>query len=275
MKKILIPTDFSDNAQHAARYALGLFGDSATYTLVNAYQIPHSGSTMLISIADILKRDSEQLLNEKLLRLENEFPHLSTAISVRAEMGVTDIVLRKLVDDQGFDLVVMGTKGATGLKSILVGSVASNVMHNVACPVLAVPDKVATRSPETIVFAADEATLQVDHCPDALRYITQCSHGKVKILHVVKAPEKVVAGSLERMPMNTFDGVPHSYHFEEGDNVGETIATFAMKYNAGMIAMVRRKKNLFSNLFGRSNTNEMIQRAALPLLVLPNDTVNQ
>lgn len=272
MKKILIPTDFSANAQHATLYALTLFGDTATYTLVNAYDVPHSGSSMLISIVDILKRDAEQLLNEELLRLQNEFPHLSNAISVQAEMGVTDIVLRTLVNKQGFDLVVMGTKGATGLKSILVGSVASNVLQSVSCAVLAVPATASTKVPETIVFAADDATLQLDHCPDVLRYIADCSKAMVMLLNVVVPPEKVVQSPSHRLPINTFDGVPHSYHFEEGEDIGEVIASFAVKHNAGMIAMVRRKKDLFANLFGKSKTKEMIQRAGLPLLVLSNET---
>ena len=271
MKKILIPTDFSDNAHHAARYALSLFGGSASYTLVNAYQLPHSGSTMLISLADILQRDSEQLLNEELVRLEDEFPYLLNAVSVLAEMGQPDVVLRKLVDKQGFDLVVMGTKGASGLKGILVGSVASNVIQSVSCPVLAVPDKVSLKEPENIVFASDDVTLQSDHCPDVLHYIADRSNAKVLILNVVNEPDKVVAGHSDRLPINTFDGVPHSYHFEEGEHVGEAIATFAVKHEAGIIAMVRRKKDLFANLFGMSNTKEMIQRSELPLLVLPSD----
>lgn len=269
MKHILIPTDFSDNAYRAAVYALRVFGDSARYTLVNAFQVPHSGSTMLISISDILKRDSEQLLKEQLARLEDDFPDLADNIEILAEMGQADTVLKRLLAKQPADLIVMGTKGATGLKSVLVGSVASNVMQNVPCAVLAVPFTEDPRSPQLILLAADDDTLAKDSCPDALAYVASRNDAKVLILNVLA--EEEAAGAGDRTPVNKFDGITHSFYFEHGKDVGETITDFAKEKDVDMLAMVRRKKDLFSNLFGRSNTREMIQRANLPLLVLPND----
>ncbi|MCF8257847.1 MAG: universal stress protein [Flavobacteriales bacterium] len=269
MKKILIPTDFSPNAHKAAVYALRLFGDSARYTLVNAYQVPHSGNTMLISIADILKRDSEQLLKEELIRLEDEFPHLVDHLEILAEMGQPDMVLKKLVVKNGHDLVVMGTKGASGLKGVLVGSVASNVIQYVPCAVLAVPASVEPRLPQLILLAADDHTLSRDKCPDALAYIAGRNDAKVLILNVLKDGESAEAGG--RTPVNSFEGIAHTYYFESGNDVGETITNFAKEKGVDMMAMIRRKKDLFANLFGQSNTREMMQSTKLPLLVLPND----
>jgi len=269
MMKILIPTDFSENAQRAARYALALFGDSARYTLVNAYQVPHSRSTMLISIADILKRDSEQLLKEELIKLEDEFPKLVDHLSIQAEMGQADIVLKKLVINNGFDLVVMGTKGATGLKSVLIGSVAANVIQHVPCAVLAIPDTTEPRSPQTILFAADDHTLNRDSVPEVLAYVANRNEAKVLILNVLKDGESAEAGN--RTPVNNFGGIAHTYYFENGNDIGKVITDFAKEKDVDMMAMVRRKNDLFANLFGKSNTREMMQRTKLPLLVLPND----
>jgi nucleotide-binding universal stress UspA family protein len=269
MKKIIIPTDFSETAHRAARYALTLFGDSATYTLVNAYQVPHSGSTMLLSIADILKRDSEQLLKEQLIKLEDEFPQLTDRLSVVAEMGPADLVLRKLVTHNGIDLVVMGTTGATGLKGALVGSVASGVMQQVPCAVLAIPSGMEPHMPKKILLAADDHSIAQDHCPEALSYIAGRTSAKVMIMNVLGEGEST--GSSDRVPVNKFDGIDHSYHFEKGKNVGETITSFAQEADVDLLAMVRRKKDLFANLFGHSNTREMIRKTKLPLLVLPSD----
>lgn len=269
MKKILIPTDFSPNAHSAATYALSLFGDSATYTLVNAYQVPHSGSTMLISISDILKRDSEQLLKEELIRLEDEFPQLADRISMVAEMGQADTALRKLAVNNGHDLIVMGTKGATGLKSVLIGSVAANVIQQVPCAVLAVPATAEARSPKRILFAADDHTLSLDRCPEMLAFVADRCGSEVLILNVMKDGERADTGG--RRPINGFDAIPHSFHFESGKDVGSTITKFAIDSKVDLMTMVRRKKDLFSNLFGHSNTRDMMQTTRLPLLVLPSD----
>lgn len=275
MKKILIPTDFSENAYQAARYALRLFGNSADYTLVNAYQVPHSGSTMLISIADILKRDSEQLLREQIIRLEDDFPSLVDHLSAVAEMGQADTVLRKIISNNGADMVVMGTKGATGLRSVLVGSVASNVMQNVSCAVMAIPSETVSERPSRIVFAADDTTLQHDHCPEVLAYVAQRSDATVLILNVVKDGSRMADAGAGKVPMNAFDGVPHEFHFRSGEDIGESVIGFAKEHGAHMVAMVRRRKDLVSNLFGLSKTREMIQAAKLPMLILPNDRPTQ
>jgi len=266
--KILIPTDFSENAHNAAKYALGLFGDSATYTLVNAYQIPHSGSTMLISIADILKRDSEQLLDEQLVKLEDEFPYLSDAITVKAEMGLPEVVLKKLLD-KGYDMVVMGTKGATGLKGVLLGSVAVSVIQNVGYPVLSVPEDSSILKPKLILFASDNLSLQRDKCPDALQFIARCSNATIKILNILKEDQHLPAENDAHVPMNVFGDLPHTYHFEKGNDTEAIISKFATKHDIDLIVMVRRKNDLFANLFGSSITKEMALHAKIPLLIIP------
>jgi nucleotide-binding universal stress UspA family protein len=270
MKNILLPTDFSDNALNAARYAMHLFGDTANYVLINAYQVPHSGSTMLISIADILKRDSEQLLQDMRGTLEDEFPGLKEHISILAEMGQADTVLARLADRGECSMVVMGTKGASGLKSVLIGSVASNVIQRVACPVLAIPSGVRPTVPTKILFAMDDESLQRDSCPPAITYIASRGNAKVMILNVLSESEDDVLKAKQRTPINVFDGVEHSFHFEKGLDIGETIVNFAKTNHVDIIAMVRRKKDLLSNLFGQSKTREMIQQLELPLLVLNN-----
>ena len=67
MKKILLPTDFSDSARKACEYAINLFGDEpVNFVLVNSYIVPASTSEMLISISDVLRQNSiENLLTER------------------------------------------------------------------------------------------------------------------------------------------------------------------------------------------------------------------
>ena len=61
-RRVLIPTDFSSNAENAVRYAFQIFGDSENteFVLLNAYDIPRGGNaTMLVSITDILKSNKK------------------------------------------------------------------------------------------------------------------------------------------------------------------------------------------------------------------------
>jgi nucleotide-binding universal stress UspA family protein len=269
MKSILLPTDFSSNASRAIRYALSIFGDKVKYTLLNTYEVPYSGATMLISIADVLQKESEKALEEQLKTLQNEFPHLSDQIVIKSEMGVPETVVRHLSEKGKFGLVVMGTKGATGIKGVLIGSVASNVMQEVICPVLAVPESANLSVPRKILFAVDDNSLMEGVFPEKLASLVRRFDAELMVLNVVAEGEENGVGNAEeinRESISVFNGLKHSLHFVENNDVDEAIASFAKKEDVDMLAMVNRKNDLSSKFFGRSTTKKMMQHTNLPII---------
>ena len=269
MKSILLPTDFSSTARRAIRYALSIFGEKVKYTLLNTYEVPYSGTTMLISIADVLQKESEKGLEEELKVLLGEFPHLSEQIVTKTEMGVPETVVRHLNEKENYDLVVMGTKGATGLKEVLIGSVASNVMQEVSCPVLAVPESADLSVPVKILFAVDDSSLNEGVFPAELASLVRRFDAELLVLNVVSEGEGKGVGNAEgtnRESMSVFDGVKHSLHFVEDNDVNNAIASFAEKEDVDRLALVTRKSDFFSKLFGRSATKKMMQHTNLPII---------
>lgn len=269
MKSILLPSDFSSNASRAIRYALSIFGDNVKYTLLNTYEVPYSVATMLISIADVLQKESEKALEQQLKTLQNEFPHLSDQIVIKSEMGVTETVVRHLCDKGKFGLVVMGTKGATGIKEVLIGSVSFNVMQEVICPVLAVPESVNLSVPRKILFAVDDNSLMEGVFPVELASLVRRFDAELMVLNVVAEGEGNGAGSAKetnRKSISVFNGVKHSLHFVEDNDVNKAIVSFAQKEDVDMLAIVTRKNDLVSKLFGRSTTKKIMQHTNLPII---------
>lgn len=269
MKSILLPTDFSDNATRAIRYALVLFGKDARFTLLNTYEMPHSGATMLISIADVLKSESESRLKSELQNFIDDFPHLIGQIDTVSVMGVPESVVKDLSEEKDYDMVIMGTKGASGVKEVLVGSVASNVMQNVSCPVLAVPETATLSVPNKIVFAVDDTLLNEGVFPTELASLVRRFDAELMVVNVIPEGEKSSVGSEvgnTRKPTSVYKGVKHSFHFVESNDLNEAIATFAKYHKADMLAMVTRKTDFFSKLFGRSTTKKMMQHIEVPIL---------
>jgi nucleotide-binding universal stress UspA family protein len=268
MLNILIPTDFSDNANKAMRYAVELFGEEANYVLVNGFEIPHSGATMLISIADILEKDSIQLLNEAKEALVSTMPRLEQNISIKAVAGSPSVALKKLTAKGEYDLVIMGTKGASGLKEVLIGSVASNVLSDVDCPVMAIPADAELQVPTKIVFAADDQVLIEGKLPQVLVDLSNRFDAEVLILNVVQKGELGHVGNAEdqkRRSEGSFEGVRHSIHFVEATNINEGIEAFIKANEVDVLAMVNRKNDLFSRMFGTSNTKAMMMHSSIPL----------
>ena len=267
MKKILIPTDFSANAQKAADYAICLHGKDAHYTLVNSYEIPHSGATMLVSIADIMEKDSLTLLQEERNRLIKIFPELEEKLEIKAKMGAPNVAVKK--EAENTDIVIMGTQGASGLKEVFVGSVASNVLSEVKCPVIAVPEDAKLAPPRKILFAADDKCLTKGELPDELVELANRFDAEVLVLNVVPKGEISHVGNNPETPRETvgvFENVKHSIHFVEDEDVNHGIVTFLADSNVDMLAMITRKVDLFSRLFGTSNTKSMIMHTNVPLV---------
>lgn len=267
MKRILIPSDFSANAGHAVHYAIALFGLDAEYTMLHSFEVPHSGATMLISIADILQKDAEMLLNSEQSRLKTQYPGLK--LTTTSVMGHPSMAIKKHTQKEGTDVVVMGTKGATGLKGVLIGSVAANTMAELKCPVISVPESCALNAPEKILFAADDQCLGEGRLPEELVELANRWKAKVLIVNVVKPSEMKYVGNYkgkERKPIGVFENVNHSIHFASGTDVNSGIQSFMNENKVDLLAMIARKNDLISNLFGLSNTKGMMQTATLPIM---------
>ena len=141
IRKILVPTDFSENAANAARFAVELGRNMASsVVLYHACRVPVLASNeMMIAASNTdLERESKDRLRQFADRLQSETGYLN--IDVRISSGFAVDEIKELVEHEDFDLVVMGTKGATRLQSMLIGSNTADVISHCHCPVLAVPE---------------------------------------------------------------------------------------------------------------------------------------
>lgn len=137
--KILCPIDFSGGSRDAVRFALDLARQSgASVTLFHGYAMPLSAVGELTAVGpDALQRvDQETEASLRTWREEALVPDVELFTAKGIGSGA-DTILRHAVD-HGFDLVVIGTHGRTGVKRMLLGSVAEGVVRKAPCPVLVV-----------------------------------------------------------------------------------------------------------------------------------------
>lgn len=269
MPKILVPTDFSENAERAIDYALLLFGSDAEYHLVNTFEVPHSGLNMLISVADILEKDSQQLLDDAEEKIIEKHPELDGKIGSHPVAGTPVIAIRKLVNENNIDVVVMGTKGASGLKEVMVGSVTANVFEHIDQPVIAVPENAPCREPKKILVTADDQMLMEGKVPALLEEVSKRFQSEILILNVVPEGELVHVGNSpdqNREPIGSFAGLNFSMHYIENNDVNAGINQFIETHNVDLVSMLTRKTDLFSKVFGTSNTRHNLMHTHVPLL---------
>jgi nucleotide-binding universal stress UspA family protein len=154
LAKILVPTDFSEHAQQALETAVSLakpFG--AAIHLLHVVQLPVVPT--LPEAAPVVPVTFWQELREHAVRnLEKQKARL-TAAGVRCEIEVIEDVpgfaISAAAERAGADLIAMGSRGLTGLKHALLGSVAERTVRTAPCPVLTVKHGGALRLRKILV----------------------------------------------------------------------------------------------------------------------------
>lgn len=159
MKTILVPTDFSIPADSAIHYAIkmAVLWD-ASLILYHSF-IPFESGFYLLSLSEKENLEAQKILTDRLTTIKNSIikkdPNLS--ISIHVDQGPEDIKIIDFCKKSKADLIVMGTKGASGLKEKLIGSFTAEVIANAPCPVLAIPNKYKFKVPKKITYATNYA----------------------------------------------------------------------------------------------------------------------
>src|SRR3954453_24263432 len=149
INRILVPTDFSETADQALRYASGLArGLGAKLTILYADPfVPPIDFTATIGAWDEFSFVSLQARAQDHLRSDAEAnidPAVPYDIAIRVDPPLDGILAEARAS--GADLIVMGTHGRTGFRRLIIGSVTEAVMRYAKVPVIAVPPHAATES---------------------------------------------------------------------------------------------------------------------------------
>lgn len=145
MKKILLATDGSEHSLHAARMLGDLIAcqEEAQVTVLHVAHVPESfyvtdenGNkiTPEVPMDIMIRRSAETILRRTLSALG--LPENRTVVEVQVGDPAEEIV--DLARLEGYDMVVMGSRGLSHVRELLMGSVSHKVLHTAPCPVLIV-----------------------------------------------------------------------------------------------------------------------------------------
>ena len=262
MTTILVPVDFSDTSSNALSYAIQLFGPgSLAITVLNVYG---NRSTALImkNIDGILEKDARGKMEEFLKDFKANYPEVVFTVKIIKNQPVPAIT--SMGNSGKFDYIVMGTKGASGLKEVFMGSVAGGVVSKTNAPVIVVPGDHTFRPLANIVFSISNDPFSDTSVVEPLRKIANLHQSEIKVLHIAekKTPqiEKALAAIEDFNPSV-------DYAFGSG-KTSKDLDEYLMKNSAGMVCLIRSKKGFVDRLLGESVTLKQTFNSAVPLLIL-------
>jgi len=279
MKKILLPTDFSENALNAINYALELFKEeNCTFYFLNtfspaiySYEYQIANNIYMSDVIREIKIKSESKLTKILNEAKKKFNNPKHEFVIIAAYNRLYNEIKNLTTEHNFDLIVMGTKGASGVKEVLFGSNTIHIIKKARCPVMAIPSEYEFEKPTQILFPTDYKIDYTDRQLNLLKIIAKTYKSQVHILHVSRGKGHSETKKINEDKLNELlTDISDAYYTFEYQEIPEAIREFMELNEAHLIMMINNEHTFFENLFIKPVIHQIGFHLVVPFLVIPS-----
>lgn len=279
MKRILVPVDFSPTSIKAFRYAVEIASKSGGNIILYHLYTPAKSTT--VGVFENIRAYNQELETSNLKRLQRL---KKKVLSDGIEVPVSTLVGRPPVVNNilGFaehnhvDMIVMGTQGASGLKKVIVGSVAAKVVAQSDIPVLLVPEKYELNPIEKIVFTTDIQKADRKALPvvfdfanlyNALVTLVNLNDPSHQYDEKEKKDFEMYAYYIQR----DFNDSRVQFQQLKTTSVIKTMENLHEEIPYDLLVMARRKLSFLNRFFQKSFTKKMAYITKQPLLIIPEE----
>ncbi len=275
MKNILLLTDFSKNAKNAMNYALAFFKGSAHhFFILNIQKVSNYTTGDLMSatpnstVYDSIIKNPKAAIKKMIDTLQKEYIDEQYTFDGICDYDAFISAVNQTVKSKKIDLIVMGTNGATGAAEVVFGSNTINVIRNINCPVLAIPQEYTFSIPRTVLFATDSNEKFTEKSLKPLLFIVSKFNTEVQIL-TLENDGDIDSLKEKKKKMNTFfKGYNYSFHSIENVPIDIAIDSFVQIKNVDITAKIINKESFFKRLISGSTTDEITYKSRVPLLIM-------
>lgn len=279
MKKILITTDFSDNAWNAIFTALKIYTDvECHFYLLHAFEpspVNLMGSKTqqrLGVIYDSLSKYSEKELEEMLSYLKINHKNAKHQFTTLSKPGNLEDAVESVLNENDIDMLIMGTQGATGAKEVFLGSNTVKVLNLIkSIPILVVPTGFNFQSLKSILFATDFSAPYTKNLFDPIIELSKLWNANIEIVHVAiefilndhqEAHKEVLKERLTGFDIK-FKNIPFEI------NISKSIDLYAEEKNSSFLTILRHQHTFWENVIGEPVVKKIAFHSKIPVLFLP------
>jgi len=273
---ILVPTDFSKLSKVAVLYAARIAKKLKANVIVLAVITMNTSAATSIKwkkledeMIKMAKQDADQLMEEVRSQIKGK---LEITYQYINGYPVEERIETYAVENR-VDLIVMGTKGASGLKKVIMGSNTASVISNSSIPVIAVPGETEFNPIKKIVYASDMTNISKEI--KTLVRFAGIFKASIRVLHVIPSSstnkidiKKTVADLVKQSKYSKI-----SMKVFRNDHIADAVDLFVADQKADMLAMFTHKLLFYEKLFGKSVTRQLSFHARLPLLTFNRTTL--
>lgn len=274
MKKILFPTDYSETANNAFKYALQLadYSDAELY-VIHVYDPPViSGGISPHLVDNVIKKNDF----EKLEQLHANSP---TLIAIRKELNLENVEvffkvkegllipeIQNAILENNIDFIVMGTDGinASFHKKIL-GSNTVNTISKVDIPILSIPKEAEFKNIESIVFTTRLEEEEEDTLKDLIAAANKLK-ATLKCVYV-SSKKKPSCMAVYNTWKEKYKDEPVTFHLFNTDKIEKVLLDFITNEKVDLVATLKQNKSFFEKILSKSITQHLAKYLKVPLFV--------
>jgi nucleotide-binding universal stress UspA family protein len=185
---------------------------------------------------------------------------------------VADTV-RRFSEANKFNLIIMGSRGASKLKKAVLGGTTVSVIDVVSAPVLAIPEKADFTNFKNVVYAADFKNVQKEL--DTIIPFARIFDSTIHMVHVVEAIDKNVDAKKEEVKklVQKADYAKIKLEMVIDDDVPFAIDKYIKEKKGDVLTTFTHELNLFEKIFARSVTRKLAYQGTIPLLTFKRNPV--
>ncbi|MCK8520948.1 universal stress protein [Aquimarina sp. D1M17] len=281
MKRVLIPTDFSDNSWNAIVYAMALYANiPCEFTLLNTYELKSVQLASTLSsqrvgyFYDSVKEESQEGLKMIIDDINNCRTNSAHVFKTFSKQGSFVEVVQNLVTTSVFDMIVIGTKGATGAKELFLGSNAQNLIKGVDhCPVLVIPEESFFKDISELAFATDFERMYYKSEVRPIINLAEYYDARVRMIHVYDDPklshvQRYNSNSLEQY----FKNIKYDFHvIPDFSTIEKAIQAFCEEFEIDILVMVKYEHSFIERLMREPVIKKISFHTTIPFLIIPAD----
>ncbi|MFL9843131.1 universal stress protein [Flavobacterium rhizosphaerae] len=271
MKRILVPTDFSEHAEYALKVAAQIASkNGGEIFLLHLLEIPGQESDAVTDGADIpevmfFMQKAHELFED--IKNAEYLADIPVSENVQFDKAFEGIV--KTAKKNDIDLIVMGSHGASGFKEMFIGSNTEKVVRTSEVPVLVIKKEEPEFAPNTFVFASDfDAEVK-----EPFAKVVDFANSFDAKLHLVyiNTPNNFKSTHATEKLINDFAGGftfknGYSTYIYNDVNVEKGILHFANQVNANLIGMCTHGRKGIAHFFNGSISEDLVNHAVRPVV---------
>ena len=285
-KTILVLTDFSISADHAAYYSLKIAQKiKADILLCHVIPPPHTTAKPGLSVTERLEKDSLDDLDDLSCRLndyldsEEDGRHYRPTINYCCKAGLIATAVNEVAHDCQAVMAVISMHWTGGLNTILWRSNAREIIEKAECPVLVIPYQARFMGFKKIAFATDLASTNVN-AVKCLSGLAQYFDSSILITHV--APEKP-SPEVNNHIINHFyneltakvDYAKIFYREIKSRSVINGLDWLSEHTDVNLIVLIHHHRNFFQKIFESSVTQKIAGHLDIPMMVFPYTKIKE